>query len=112
MAVSNPTYSQIPEMQRISEMQKEYAIKEQKLLRHLNFILKQETTKNIQICLNLKKNIRAWLCACPKEDGKGNIWFDYGDTDDDGFYDYVSVQNNVYPIKYREKFYFNLDTKK
>ena len=38
------TYSQIPEMQRISEMQKEYAIKEQKLSA-LNFILKQETTK-------------------------------------------------------------------
>ena len=49
------TYSQIPEMQRISEMQKEYAIKEQKLLRHLEFYFETGDYKNIQICLLKKK---------------------------------------------------------
>jgi len=59
-----------------------------------------------------KKNIKAWLCACPKNENQGNIWLYYGDTDNDGVYDYVSVQKNIYPIKSQEKFSFNFDTKK
>ena len=61
-----------------------------------------------------KKDIKAWLCACPKDESVGNIWLNYGDTDGDGVYDYVNIQNsnNIYPIRYQEKFLFNFDTKK
>ena len=59
-----------------------------------------------------KKYVEAWLSDLPKENKNGAIWFDYGDTDDDGVYDYVSVQNHNPPIKSQEKFSFNFNTKK
>ena len=107
IAVSNPAYSQI------SETQKQETTKEQKLLPDLNFYFETGDYKKYSDTPEFKKNIQAWLCDCPKEDGKGYIFFRYGDTDDDGFYDYVNIFNYYDKlIKSEEKFSFDFDTKK
>ena len=84
----------------------------EKLLPNLNFYF--ETGEYIHYTGHpeFKKYVEAWLSEVSKENKNGAIWFNYGDTDDDGVYDYVSVQKNSPPIKYQEKFSFNFDTKK
>src|SRR3989344_9646771 len=85
---------------------------EKKLLPHLNFYSETGEYANYKGYPEFKKYIGAWLSSTSKEGKNGTIWFDYGDTDDDGVYDYVGVENNSPPIRYREKFSFNFDTKK
>ena len=84
---------------------------EKKLFPNLNFYFETEGYANYNYS-GSKKHVMAWLSKAPKEDKRGMIWFYYGDTDDDGVYDYVSVQNNSSQIKSQEKFSFNFDTKK
>src|SRR3989344_8442235 len=84
----------------------------EKLLPNLNFYF--ETGEHIDYIgyPEFKKYVQAWLSNKPKENKIGKIWFYYGDTNDDGTYDYVGVQNNVSSIKSQENFSFNFDTKK
>src|SRR3989344_383005 len=84
----------------------------EKLLPNLNFYFETGEYANYKGYPEFKKYIGAWLSSTSKEGKNGTIWFDYGDTDDDGVYDYVGVENNSPPIRYREKFSFNFDTKK
>lgn len=102
---SNPTYSQN------SETQKQETPKEQKLSPDLNFYFETGGYAKYIGSPEFKKYIEARLSDQPKEDKIGQIWFYYGDTDDDGFYDCVSVESSSHPIRSQEKFYFNFDTK-
>lgn len=77
----------------------------------LNFYFETEGYPNYDNS-GSKKHALAWLSSKPKDDKTGNIWFYYGDTNDDEVYDYVSIQNYGSPIRSQEKFYFNFDTKK
>ncbi len=106
MAFSNPIYSQHP------ETQKQETPKEQKLFPDLNFYFETGEYLLNRDAPEFKKYIKAWLCACPKEDNKGFIFFNYGDADDDGFYDYVLIDKMDDQIRSKEKFYFNMNTKK
>ena len=83
----------------------------EKLSPHLNFYFETGGYGNLDYS-GSKKHVMAWLTNEPKENNKGNIWFYYGDTNDDGAYDYVKIEKNGSPIKSQEKFYFNFDTKK
>ena len=78
---------------------------------HLNFYFETEGYANYDYSES-KKHVLAWLTNEPKENNKGNIWFYYGDTNEDGVYDYINVQNNSLSIKSQEKFWFNFDAKK
>ncbi len=106
MAVSNPTHSQH------SETQKQETSKEQKLFPNLNFYFETGESLKYENLPEFKKYILAWLCNCPKENNTGNIFFNYGDTDGDGFYDHIVIEKSDEPIRTQEKFYFNINTKK
>ena len=84
----------------------------EKLFPNLNFYFETGERINYVSYPEFKKYVQAWLSNKPKENKIGKIWFYYGDTNDDGTYDYVGVQNNVSSIKSQEKFSFNFDTKK
>src|SRR3989344_9530419 len=84
----------------------------EKLFPNLNFYFETGERINYVSYPEFKKYVQAWLSNKPKENKIGKIWFYYGDTNDDGTYDYVGVQNNVSSIKSQENFSFNFDTKK
>ncbi len=106
MAVSNSAFSQN------SETQKQETSKEQKLFPNSNFYFETGESLKYENLPEFKKYILAWLCDCPKENNTGNIFFNYGDTDGDGFYDHIVIEKSDEPIRTQEKFYFNINTKK
>ena len=84
----------------------------EKLFPNLNFYFETGEYANYVGHPAFKKHVLAWLTNEPKENNKGNIWFYYGDTNEDGVYDYINVQKIGSPINSQEKFSFNFDTKK
>ncbi|MDP2673079.1 MAG: hypothetical protein Q8O84_04670 [Nanoarchaeota archaeon] len=85
---------------------------EKKLLPNLNFYFETGDYKHLEGYPEFKKYVKAWLSELPKETERGNIWFYYGDTDGDGVYDYVNIDNYSSLIRSQEKFSFDFNTKK
>ena len=60
----------------------------------------------------LYNDVTARLSINPKEKNFGSLWFHFGDTDNDGSYDYTIIQNNfVGNMGIEESFKFHLDKK-
>ena len=56
--------------------------------------------------------IDSWLSDVPKEKRIGFVWINYFDTDNDKFYDYITIQNStIKNIMTLEKFAFYSNTK-
>jgi len=58
------------------------------------------------------KVIKTWLCDCPKEQNQGNIFIHYMDTNDDGFFNSMLIQNVENKLTMLENFKFYPATKK
>lgn len=107
VGISNPEkiYSQ-------SSPEEQDTTKKGNVLPNLNFY--SEEGKEIQYSETptFYNYFKAWLCECPKSNKRGDILIYYGDTDNDGMYDYVRVDKFLEKIFYEEHFKFHLDTKK
>jgi len=84
----------------------------QKLFPNFNFYFEIKEEEKYIGHPKFYNNATARLSISPKEKNFGSLWFRFGDTNNDGSYDYTIIQNNfVGNIGIEESFKFYLDKK-